>query len=168
MLDLRQKLADTSIIQDRLSWSIWLYKDIGFQGMVHVAPTTAYRKRFADFLAKKHRMAVDAWGKDDKDVKHIYAPLINLIRESVPDESHLKLYPPLWTLEERVTRISRTILVAEYMVKEWADLLKGLEKDELEELAKSFAFENCLKRDGLNDVLTAHAVRVAKAAEASA
>ncbi|KAF5338703.1 hypothetical protein D9611_013365 [Ephemerocybe angulata] len=148
--------------KDRLNWSIWLYKDIGFQGMVHVAPMTPYRQHFANFLARKHRLAVDAWGKDEKDVAHIYEPIENLIKDSVADPSHLKIYPFLWTVKERVSRIARTMLVAEYMVKEWADLFKGMEEAQLEELAKSFAFENCLKRDGLNEILTAHAIRVAR------
>jgi hypothetical protein len=48
------------------------------------------------------------------------------------------------------------------MVKEWAGLFKGLDEAQLEELAKSFAFENCLKREGLNQVLTEHSEWVAK------
>lgn len=125
--------------------------------MVYVAPSTPYRRHFAEFLAKKHRLAADAWGKDDKEVKQIYDPLVNLIEESVEDKANLKLYPWLWTVRERVTRITRTMCLAELMVKEWADLFKGMDEEQLEDLAKSFAFENCLKRDGLNDVLTAHA-----------
>lgn len=42
--------------QDRLSWAIWLYKDIGLQGMVYVPEDTAYRSLFKDFLARKHRL----------------------------------------------------------------------------------------------------------------
>jgi len=121
--------------------------------MVFVKPDTPYRKRFQDFLLKKYRLAVDAWGADDKAVKHIYDPIIELIKQSVPDESFRKLYPPIWSLEERVTRISRTMLVAEYLVKEWAELFKGLDEQELEDLARSFAFENCGKRDELNRIL---------------
>ncbi|KAF6763595.1 endoglucanase family 5 glycoside hydrolase [Ephemerocybe angulata] len=148
--------------KDRLSWCIWLYKDLGFQGMVYVSPTTPYRRRFADFIAKKHRLAVDAWGKDERPVEHIYAPIVSLIEESVPEPSHLVLYPPRWGHKERVTRLARTMLVAEMMLKEWTDLFKGLDETELDELAKSFAFENCLKRDGLNNVLKTHATRVRK------
>ncbi|TEB18124.1 glycoside hydrolase family 5 protein [Coprinellus micaceus] len=143
--------------KDRLSWSIWLYKDIGFQGMVYVSPATPYRQHFAKFLAKKHHLAADAWGKDDKEVKQFYDPLVSLIEESVEDKANLKLYPWLWSVQERVTRITRTMCLAELMVKEWANLFKGMDEAQLEELAKSFAFENCLKRDGLNEVLTAHA-----------
>ncbi|KAK7460661.1 Endo-1,4-beta-xylanase 5 [Stygiomarasmius scandens] len=147
--------------QDGLSWSIWLYKDIGYQGMVFVKPDTPYRKRFQDFLLKKYRLAVDAWGADDKAVKHIYEPITELIKQSVPNESFRKLYPPIWSLEERVTRISRTMLVAEYLVKEWAELFKGLDEQGLEDLARSFAFENCEKRDELDRILQENAADTA-------
>jgi hypothetical protein len=35
------------------SWSIWLWKDIGFQGMVYVDEETAYMKLMKPFLEKK-------------------------------------------------------------------------------------------------------------------
>ncbi|KAF8063498.1 hypothetical protein FPV67DRAFT_248936 [Lyophyllum atratum] len=125
--------------------------------MVYVSRDTPYMQHFRDFLARKHRLAVDAWGKDDTDVKHIYAPIEALIRDSVADESHLKLYPPLWTVQERVTRISRTILVAEFLVREWAEMFRDMEEGRLEELARSFRFESCEKREGLNKALREHA-----------
>ncbi len=143
--------------QDRLSWSIWLYKDIGFQGMVYVSRETPYMKLFKDFLERKHNLAVDAWGKDDKYVKEIYQPIVDLVKSSVSDESKLKLYPPLWSVEERVTRISRTMLMAEFLVNEWAEYFRGMDEEQLEELAKSFSFEQCLERDGLNKVLREYA-----------
>jgi len=121
--------------------------------MVYVSRSTPYMKLFKDFLGRKQRLAVDAWGKDDKYVKHIYQPIADLIRNAVSDESKLKLYPPIWSLEERVTRISRTILVAEFMVKEWAETFRGFEEEQLDELARSFSFENCMKRAELNQSL---------------
>lgn len=35
------------------SWSIWLYKDIGFQGMIYVSEDTPYMKKLKPFLQKK-------------------------------------------------------------------------------------------------------------------
>lgn len=35
------------------SWSIWLWKDIGFQGMVYVDDETPYMKLMKPFLEKK-------------------------------------------------------------------------------------------------------------------
>lgn len=139
--------------QDRLSWSIWLYKDIGFQGMVYVSQETSYMDLLKDFLAKKHRLAVDAWGADTTQVRHIYQPLIDHITKEIPQENQ-NLYPfPVWKLSDRVGRLSRSILVTEYLVKEWAEHFRGKNEAELDEIAKSFKFENCLRRDGLNKIL---------------
>ncbi|KAH8827163.1 glycoside hydrolase [Flagelloscypha sp. PMI_526] len=139
--------------KDRLSWSIWLWKDIGFQGMVHTSLESPYMKLFSDFLAKKHKLAVDAWGADDSAVRHVYKPLIDLIAQEVP-EKYLNLYPsPVWAFPSRVGRLSRCILITEHLIPEWADHFIGKTKEELDELAASFKFGNCLKRDGLNKIL---------------
>ncbi len=53
------------------------------------------------------------------------------------------------------------MLVAEFLVGEWAEIFRGLDEEELDVLAKSFRFENCLKREGLNDVLKENAKTVA-------
>ncbi|KAF8587347.1 glycoside hydrolase family 5 protein [Ramaria rubella] len=141
----------------RLSWSIWLYKDIGYQGMVYTSPDTPYMKLFENFLAKKQRMAIDAWGTDDTYVKHIFDPLGDWITQNV-DEEHRKLYPfPVWSFKTRVAQLSRHILAAEFLVDEWAEHFRGKSEAEIDEIAKSFSFENSLKRDGLNKVLTEHA-----------
>ncbi|TFK51394.1 glycoside hydrolase [Heliocybe sulcata] len=149
--------------KDRLSWSIWLYKDIGFQGMVYVSQETPYMTLFKDFLAKKRRLAVDAWGVDDSAVRHLYQPLIDHIKQEVKPE-HQNLYPyPVWTLEGRVGRLTRCILVAEFLVAEWAEHFRGMDEAQLDKVAKSFAFENCLQREGLNKVLTENASLVQNA-----
>ncbi|KAH8105387.1 glycoside hydrolase [Cristinia sonorae] len=148
--------------KDRLSWSIWLYKDIGFQGMVFISRETPYMTLFKDFLAKKHRLAVDAWGADDTYVRHIYQPLMDLIVQEVPEE-YRNLYPhPVWKLSDRIGRLARNILVAEFLVKEWAEHFRGKSEAELDEIAQSFKFSNCLFRDGLNKILKENASLVAE------
>jgi hypothetical protein len=112
---------------------------------------------FKDFLAKKHRLATDAWGTDDSYVRSAYQPLIDLITKEI-DENHRQIYPaPVWKFTDRVGRLARNILVAEFLVKEWADHFIGKSEAEIDAIAASFKFENCLKRDGLNAVLMAHA-----------
>lgn len=147
--------------KDRLHWSIWLYKDIGFQGMVYVSRETPYMTLFKDFLAKKHRLAVDAWGADEQYIKPVYQPLVDLIKQEVSEENQV-LYPaPVWKLTDRIGRLSRNILVSEFLVKEWADHFKGKSEKELDEIAKSFSLDHCLQREGLNKILTANASLVA-------
>ncbi|KAA1470951.1 glycoside hydrolase family 5 protein [Dentipellis sp. KUC8613] len=143
---------------DRLSWSIWLYKDIGFQGMVHVSPDTPYMQRLRPFLHKKHRLAVDSWGNDDTNVRDVFQPIVDLIKGAVPNEEDRRLYPwPGWSMEERVNRLARATLIAEFLVREWAEYFRGMGENELEDMARSFRFKNCLKREGLNQVLREHA-----------
>jgi hypothetical protein len=132
--------------------------------MVHVSRDTPYMTLFKDFLAKKHRLAIDAWGADDTAVRHVYDPLIALIRQEVKPE-HQELYPaPVWKLSDRIGRLSRNILVSEFLVREWAEHFTGKSEQELDEIAQSFAFKNCLHRDGLNKVLTDNASLVAGSA----
>ena len=148
-------------MQDRLSWSIWLYKDIGFQGMVCVSQETKYITLLKDFLARKHRLAVDAWGADTSWVQHVYQTLINHVANEIPPENQA-LYPaPVWKMPDRVGRLSRCILVAEYLVNEWAEHFRGKSEVELDEIAQSFKFENCLHRDELNNILSANAALAA-------
>lgn len=125
--------------------------------MVHTSLDTPYMVLFKDFLAKKHRLAVDAWGADDKDVRQVYQPLTDLIIQEIPDK-YRSLYPsPVWKLSDRIGRLARNILVAEYLVKEWADHFVGKSEAEIDAIAASFKFEHCLKREGLNAVLNANA-----------
>ena len=63
---------------------------------------------------------------------------------------------------ETFRRLARSILVAEFLVDEWAECFAGKSEAELDEIAKSFSFENCLHRDGLNKILTDNASLVAE------
>ena len=132
--------------------------------MVYVSRDTPYMTLLKDFLAKKYRLAVDAWGADDVHVRQVYDPLVDLIAKDVaPKEEDQHLYPwPVWKMSSRVTRLSRSILVAEYLVKQWAEHFKGKTEEELDVIAQSFKFERCVHRDGLNKVLTENASLVAE------
>ena len=68
------------------------------------------------------------------------------------------MYPyPVWTVEGRVARLARCMLISEFLVLEWAEHFRGMSEEQLERLAESFKFENCMKREGLNKVLREHA-----------
>lgn len=51
--------------EDRISWTIWLYKDIGVQGMVFTKPDSAWNTTFAESLQRKQKHALDFWGTDE-------------------------------------------------------------------------------------------------------
>jgi hypothetical protein len=142
--------------ETNVSWSIWTYKDIGYQGMVYLSPETPYMKLLEPFLKKKASLGVDFWGRNDKDVKHIYEPLFQHMKDSVPERFRTKRYPsPLWGIERHGERVLREMLMSEYLGFEMAELFKDKSFDELDALAASFKLENCVLREGLNSILRA-------------
>ncbi|KZV89608.1 glycoside hydrolase family 5 protein [Exidia glandulosa HHB12029] len=145
----------------KVGWSIWLYKDVGFQGMTFVDRSTPYMQLMQSLHAKKQRLVVDEWGADDSkpEIRAIYEPLEKLIEANV-EEKYRTLYPmPHWTLRRRVARFARNTLVAEFLVQEWADLFRGKTRQELDDIAASFKFENCVQRMQLNDILQSQRVQ---------
>ncbi|KAH8724184.1 glycoside hydrolase superfamily [Phaeosphaeriaceae sp. PMI808] len=144
-----------------VSWSIWLYKDIGYQGMTYIAPDSPYMKLIAPFLAKKKRLGLDFWGSSDKSaVAHIYDPFVASLKEMVAEHLQKKKYPsPLWTFDRQVERCVRECLMSEYVGYEMAELFSGKTESELDQLAGSFKLENCVMREELNEILRKDAAR---------
>lgn len=137
-----------------VSWPIWLYKDIGYQGMVYVNPESPWMRLLAPFLAKKKFLGVDFWGRDDKDVQHIYKPLLDHIEEAVPERFPKRRYPsPLWTVGRHAERVMREMLLSEYLNFEMAEYFEGKTFEELDAPAASFKFENCVQRAALISIL---------------
>jgi hypothetical protein len=67
----------------QIPWSIWLYKDIGIQGMVHTSPTSLYQRTISPFLQKKRELQLDAWGKHPSaQVSNVIDPLVKWIGTS--------------------------------------------------------------------------------------
>ena len=125
--------------------------------MVYTDPNSAYNRLLQPFFDKKKRLGVDKWGRDDSQVKHIYEPLMKHLKEEIPENLHRRRYPHHWGLEGHVNRVLRETLISELLTYEYASYFEGKTMEELDELAASFKFENCLKRDGLNDILKADA-----------
>ncbi|KAK6906345.1 hypothetical protein I203_100330 [Kwoniella mangroviensis CBS 8507] len=141
----------------RASWSIWLYKDVGFQGMVYAGEDTPYVKLIWEFLQKQKHLAANKWGADDSQVKDLFKPVVEWLATNAPTIK--SRYPASggvndsWNVAGHLSRLVRNILLSEEMVKEYAELFRGKSKEELDELAKSFSFGNCTQRTRLNEIL---------------
>ncbi|KAF7554979.1 hypothetical protein G7Z17_g2503 [Cylindrodendrum hubeiense] len=143
-----------------VSWSIWLYKDIGYQGMLYVDPDSAYMKLIKGFVEKKQALGLDFWGVVNKDgVKHLYEPFLQGLKDMVLPKYQEAKYPKIWTFERQFERVVRECLLSEYVGWEMAELFRGKTEEELEELAASFSLEKCKMRDGLNKILAEDATK---------
>jgi hypothetical protein len=149
----RQILADQlEIYRDNdVSWTSWMYKDVGRQGLVRVSPDSPYRRRFDPFIAKKNRLAADQWGSDrlgGEGVREVSQAVQDLVAREFPN---FNPYP--WGRFDWVATLLNNLLFAQPLAQEYADLLKGLGDDELDALADSFSFEQCEVAETLRDQL---------------
>lgn len=146
-----QLLADQLEIYQRheASWSLWTYKDVGLQGLVHLAPDSPYHRHFADFMAKKHRLGAEAWGSPQGAIHELAKPLEQLVTAEFPDFS-----PRPFSTRQWLDVLLRHIMLGQPLVQEYAGLFHGLGDDDVLGLADSFALEHCVRRDWLLDSLT--------------
>ena len=145
-----QILSDQLDIYDRhgAGWSIWTYKDVGLQGLVHAAPDSPYMQRFGDLIDKKARLGIDSWGSTDQEVPEVVEPIHELIAREFPGWSP---YP--WSPRATTDDLVRHILFAQAMLTEYAERFRDLGDDDLDELADSFALARCVTRTRLCELL---------------
>jgi endoglucanase len=133
----------------KVSWCIWLYKDLGLQAIVQQNENTPYMKLVAGFLAKKDSLGADSWGSTDQNIRQVMEPIEDLFKKEF---SQYNPYPK--GTQKQINLLVRHILIAEALVPEYCDLFRNLSDQELIALAGSFRFENYVKRTRLEEILT--------------
>ncbi len=127
-------------------WSLWTYKDVGLQGLVHAAGP--YLDRFGAFIGKKRRLGADRWGSTMEESADVLGPLHAMLDAEAPGWAP---YP--WGARYQTDDLIRHILIAQALLPEYAELFRGLSDDDVVELADSFALERCVRRQPLLDLL---------------
>jgi len=133
----------------KVSWCIWLYKDMGLQAIMHQKENTPYMKLVSAFLSRKDSLGADAWGSTDKNIRQVIGPLEELFKKEFPG------YNPYPRGQQReIGLLVRHILIAEALVPEYCNLFKDLSEDQVVSLAQSFHYKNYVKRTRLENILT--------------
>jgi aryl-phospho-beta-D-glucosidase BglC (GH1 family) len=145
-----QVLKDQLAYYDKykVSWCIWLYKDMGLQAIIHQNDHTSYMKLVSAFLSRKDSIGSDSWGSTDKNIRQVLKPLEEMFKKEFPD-----YYPYPSGQERQISLMVRHILIAEALVPEYCNLFRGLSEEKLIALAQSFRFENYVKRERLEAIL---------------
>jgi len=145
-------------------WTIWTYKDVGIMGLVYLNPESEYMRTFSDLLKLKYKLGADEWGPSlaSTFIKNITTHFIEMLKEELEKNGYVyedsvinfegEILSEKWhssySYEVRVRRTFH-ILVSRYLVKLFAERLKGLDYNKLDKLALSFHFKNCLERKAL-------------------
>jgi len=144
---LKDQLAYYS--KHKVSWCIWLYKDMGLQAIMHQNANTPYMKLVSKFLSRKDSLGSDAWGSTDKNIRQAIQPLEELFKKEFSG------YDPYPNGQQRqISLMVRHILIAEALVPEYCNLFRNLSEEQVVALAQSFRFENYEKRTRLEDILS--------------
>jgi hypothetical protein len=150
---LGEQLRNYDVVE--IPWTIWLYKDIGLQGMVHTSPDSPWNTLIQPFLEKKKALQLDSWGQyPSAEPEALLKPLVAWLNKASPTLN--KTYPRHWRTEKHVQVAIQQNLLADSLQSEFAEQFRGKTLEELDELAKSFHFDQCLQREGLNKILADH------------
>jgi len=149
-------------------WTIWTYKDVGIMGLVYLNPESEYMKTFSDLLKLKYKLGADEWGPSlaSTFIKKMATNFIEELKIELEKSGYAyedsvinfegeildERWHPSYSYEVRVRRTLH-ILVSRYLVKLFAERLKGFDYNKLDKLAASFHFKNCVKREGLTKLL---------------
>ncbi|PNS21041.1 hypothetical protein CAC42_3378 [Sphaceloma murrayae] len=151
LLEKQMEIYDKYLIH----WSVWLYKDVGLQGMVTLDKESKWMKTIGPFLEKKRELQLDAWGRmPNPEVEKLIGPLVEWIDKVAPTSKDQ--YPTPWATERQVTRLINQIWISGCLSDEFAEQFRGMTEDDLEECAKSWSFESCQRREELCKRLGAH------------
>lgn len=155
--DPRQDETRYRVLKDQLayfdkygaSWCIWLYKDMGLHAILHQKADTPYMKLVSAFLARKDSLGADAWGSSDEHIRPVMAPIEDLFQREFPEFDPYPSGP-----NRHIRQLVRHMLISEALLPEYCNLFRNLSEKELIALAESFRFENYVKRQRLEDILT--------------
>lgn len=121
--------------------------------MVTASSSSPYNSLTSPFVEKKRALQLDLWGPPASEtLNKVLDPLVNWIEENAPKAK--EQYPTPWGTHRQLLRgVVQTYVVSSF-ADEFAELFRGLGEDELDALAGSWKFENCMRREGLNKVLS--------------
>ena len=123
-------LGDQLRIYDKynISWSIWLYKDIGLQGMIYTNPESKWNKTLKPFLDKKRAFWLDKWGRrPQSEPEAALRPLLDWIDRVSPTAKDT--YPTSWNTELHVMRSVFYTFLAASFVDEFAEYCRTINQE---------------------------------------
>lgn len=152
----KYKLIDAQLeIYDKAhiaAWGIWSYKDIGVMGIINASRQSPFSKLAEQLGEKKKQLHLDsALMYPNQEIEDAINPLIDWIYKNAPNAS--RTYPTIWNARTHVVRNVIHTFVANTFCDDFAELFRGLNRNQLEELAKSFAFDQCVTREELYSIL---------------
>ncbi len=130
-------------------WTVWSYKDIGMMGMVYLDPDSEWMERTRSIRNIKSILRCDSW------IERQDGQLDEVIRElNDRTKSILEGYAvDCLGLEENLYYAVCDGLLSQMLQHAFAEQFRGMGEEAIDEMMQSFAFQNCIERAGLTELI---------------
>lgn len=145
------KLLDdqlTVVEENRDSWNLWTYKDIGKMGLVYLSPKSKYMLKIKKIRKLKNKLGCDIW----LDIGEITKTILKIVRKKLNKDFSTKA---LSILNENLGK-TISIFFSEYLLPYFVKLFKNMSMREIDILLQSWKLENCIIREDLVKVVKRH------------
>jgi len=151
-------LARLAALRDQLSvfheyeqhWTIWTYKDVDVQGLVVPRAESEYMRRIRPILEAKRRLGTDAWTSREGGLLMTWAGHVLDLMVAELNEFSLDMA----ALRKALGLKAVYGLLAGSLAPVYASLFQDMTAEQIRAMHhEAFAFENCVRREYLIDVL---------------
>jgi len=133
------------------SWTIWCYKDIGKMGLVYAAPDSKWMRRTRPIREIKSALRCDSWiERHDAELfthlRRVADHVLNTVGDRPGDWSNLA--------EELGFALCDGFLSGK-LQPAFAEQFRGMSEAAIDAMMESFALQNCIRREGLVQMVRA-------------
>ncbi len=134
-------------------WTMWTYKDIYVMGWVQVDPTSDYIRAILPVLEAKKDLATDFWMGwiPPTPAKQKVYELAHMIEATLEDE---RIEPA--ANRHYLAQAALSGYAAGLMQGTYARLFEGSQRVDLDQILRSFAFDECIPHQALIDIVVKH------------
>jgi endoglucanase len=144
-------MADTIDVTEEHGdhWTIWTYKDIGKMGLLFSDPESEWMRRTRPVRDIKTALRCDSWiERHETRVTSLAQQIADYASAVVSDR------PGDWqNLDEAMRFAICDGVLSQRLVPAFAEQFRGMDEAEIDRMMQSFAFENCIQREGLARVV---------------
>jgi hypothetical protein len=130
-------------------WTIWTYKDIGKLGLVYVRPESPWMRRTKPVRDIKTTLRCDWWAeRDDTDIGRLVEQMIAQVHTVVANQEGN------WSsLREWLLGAVCEYALSQLLLPAYGEQFRGMGKEEIDRTIQSFAFQNCLVRTEMAELV---------------
>lgn len=138
------------------NWTTWTYKDVGVMGWVMLNPESDYMQIISPVLRNKLLLDTDFWMRwlPSTPAKQMIRDLARLIEQTIGDPDIEPSANQRYLNEAALACYTGTLMQPSY-----AKLFKGMSEDRIDSVLQSFSIKNCIKNEGLIEVVKKHMSR---------